>query len=188
MNVIGKVTSTVKPEATTIDQYSVWVAKNIQQVEVEDGTAYTYDLTQYEKDEYIKLKIDSSIVTASISFVKLAETGTIDEVTAVENVEVFSPWVVGIKYKVNELRKHNEELYKCVQEHTSQADWEPNTVPALWVKVGDPAEEWPNWSQPVGAHDAYDLGAKVTHNDKHWISSISNNVWEPGVPGWDEAV
>lgn len=188
MNELGNVMSTVKPEPVSIDEHSVWMAENIQEIEVDDGIAYTYDLKQYDKDEYIRMEIRTTQTTTSITFVKLAENGTIDDVTATEHLELFSPWVVGIAYKLNDLRKHKDALYKCVQAHTSQADWEPDITPALWVKVGDPAEEWPAWSQPVGAHDAYDLGAKVTHNDKHWISSISNNVWEPGVHGWDEAV
>lgn len=80
----------------------------------------------------------------------------------------------------------NGALYKCVQDHTSQAEWTPDTASSLWAGTSDPAEEWPAWSQPVGAHDAYSSGAKVSHNGKHWISSVDNNVWEPGVYGWTE--
>ena len=47
-------------------------------------------------------------------------------------------------------------------------------------------EEWPAWVQPTGAHDAYAKGAKVSHNDKHWISEVDDNTWEPGVYGWTE--
>lgn len=79
MNVIGKVTSTIKPEATTIDQYSVWVAKNIveKQVSVMDGeethTEYEYDLTQYDKDEYIRLLItDNASVNSQITNLQTA--------------------------------------------------------------------------------------------------------------------
>lgn len=39
----------------------------------------------------------------------------------------------------------------------------------------------------IGAHDAYALGAKVSHKEKHWTSTVANNVWEPGVYGWEEA-
>ena len=39
----------------------------------------------------------------------------------------------------------------------------------------------------LGAHDAYEQGAKVSHNGKHWISDVAANVWEPGVYGWTEA-
>lgn len=79
MNVIGKVTSTVKPEATTIDQYSVWVAENIVEKQVsmmdseESHTEYEYDLTQYDKDEYIRLMItDNAAVNSQITNLQTA--------------------------------------------------------------------------------------------------------------------
>lgn len=186
MNEIGSVMSTLKPEPISTDQYSVWVAENIQEIVDQGAVAYTYNLKQYDKDEYIQTEIRNTQTATSIAFVKLAETGTIDDVTATEHVQLFSPWAISVEYKVNDLRKHKNALYKCIQAHTSQADWEPDQVPALWVKVGDPADEWPAWSQPVGAHDAYDLGAKVSHNSTHWISTAADNVWEPGVYGWNE--
>lgn len=48
------------------------------------------------------------------------------------------------------------------------------------------ADEYPEWIQPTGAHDAYKIGDKVSYNDKHWVSTIDGNVWAPGVAGWDE--
>lgn len=59
---------------------------------------------------------------------------------------------------------------------------------SLWAVAADPEEEWPAWSQPLGAHDAYALGAKVSHNERHWVSDVDNNVWEPGVANWTEVV
>lgn len=49
----GLVQSTEKPEPLTIDDYSVWVAKDIEQVKTEEFEGYRYSLTQYSKDEYI---------------------------------------------------------------------------------------------------------------------------------------
>lgn len=34
-------------------------------------------------------------------------------------------------------------------------------------------------------YDNVPLGAKVSHNEKHWISTYDNNTWEPGVFGWE---
>ena len=142
-------------------------------------------ITQYREE------IDQNTLTANIVFVKLAENGTIDEVTATEHLSVFSPWVENMSYIVGDLRVYpaegeDKKLYKCVQAHTSQADWTPDKVQALWTRVGDPTEEWPEWSQPVGASDAYMNGDKVSYQDKHWISIVDNNVWTPGVYGWQE--
>ena len=42
------------------------------------------------------------------------------------------------------------------------------------------------WVMPTGAHDAYQTGDRVTHNNKTWVSTHADNVWEPGVFGWGE--
>ena len=125
---------------------------------------------------------------AAITFVSLTKKGDIDDVTASEHADLFEPWVASKAYAVGDIVSYNELLYRCVQAHTSQADWTPADTPALWTKIGDPTEEYPEWSQPLGAHDAYEQGAKVSHNGKKWTSDVANNVWEPGVYGWTEVV
>lgn len=125
--------------------------------------------------------------TGGLMFVTLAEGGQIDEVTAAEHTELFAPWACPVSYAVEQIRQHGGKLYKCQQAHTSQEGWTPDAAPSLWVAISDPAEEWPAWSQPIGAQDAYPLGAKVSHKEKRWISTADNNVWEPGVYGWEEA-
>lgn len=141
--------------------------------------------------------LDEQKNVAAITFVSLAEKGDIDEVTASEHAELFEAWVTDKDYGVGKIvtrpngkivTRPNGNLYKCVQAHRSQADWRPEATPALWTKIGDPTEEYPEWSQPLGAHDAYPLGAKVSHNGKKWTSDVDNNVWEPGVYGWSEVV
>lgn len=132
------------------------------------------------------VEIQKATDTGSIMFVTMAEAGSIDAETAAEHAELFAEWAYPINYTVGQIRRYNGTLYKCVQAHTSQADWTPDAAVSLWSKTSDPAEEWPEWSQPVGAHDAYALGAKVSHNGKHWTSTTATNVWEPGVYGWEE--
>lgn len=123
---------------------------------------------------------------ASISFVLMAEQGTIDAVTATEHADLFAEWQSNIAYTVGALRRYNDVLYKCVQAHTSQDDWTPNVSASLWTAVGDPAERFPAWSQPIGAHDAYNVDDTVSYNGKKYISTCNGNVWAPGVYGWDE--
>ena len=132
-------------------------------------------------------EITRAAETGGIMFVTLAEAGSIDDATAAEHAEFFAPWAYPVKYKTGNIRRHGGKLYKCVQDHTSQEDWSPDTAASLWACTSDPAEEWPAWSQPIGAHDSYSTGAKVSHQDKHWISDTDGNVWEPGVYGWTEA-
>ena len=104
---------------------------------------------------------------------------------ALSGVELYPEWKENTAYQIGDRVRDGDVLYKCVQSHTSQSDWRPGDTPALWTRVS--IDEWPEWIQPTGAHDAYDLGAKVSHNEKHWISNIPANTYEPGVYGWQEA-
>ena len=55
----GKVQSTIRPNEKVIDEYSVWINKDIAEITVTDEngshTEYEYNQTQYSKDEYIQL-------------------------------------------------------------------------------------------------------------------------------------
>lgn len=128
----------------------------------------------------------AQMAMANIAFVTLAEARQIDDITAAEHAEQFCEWGHPIAYTVGQIRRFRGQLFRCIQAHTSQEDWTPDATPALWVRIGDPGEEWSEWSQPIGAHDAYMRGDRVTHNERRWVSDIDNNVWSPGVHGWTE--
>ena len=106
---------------------------------------------------------------------------------AINAADLYPVWAVGVEYAVDKRIRYNDTLYKCLTAHKSQDTWTPDAAPSLWVRIDDPAIEWPEWVQPVGSTDAYAKGAKVSHNDKHWISDVDSNVWEPGAYGWTEA-
>ena len=112
-----------------------------------------------------------------------------DAVLLAQPMAVYDEWSAeSVKYVLDDIRQYNGLLYRCVQAHTSQATWTPEAAASLWTRIADPAQEWPEWIQPTGAHNAYALGAKVSHAGKHWVSNVANNVWEPGVYGWTENV
>lgn len=101
---------------------------------------------------------------------------------------LFDEWSANsVAYAKGDIRQYNGLLYRCAQPHTSQSDYTPSTAVSLWTRISDPTQEWPEWIQPTGAHDAYAKGAKVSHNGKHYVSTAPDNVWEPGVYGWEEA-
>lgn len=134
-------------------------------------------------------KVDALIKnqdTGALAFICLAEKGEIADDKAVKYGGLFEEWGYPVEYSEGQIRRYKDKLYKCVQGHTSQSDWTPDVYQAGWKEIADPGEEWPEWVQPLGAHDAYSQGDKVSHGGKHWQSSIPANVWEPGVYGWDE--
>lgn len=105
---------------------------------------------------------------------------------ALQAVELYPVWAVGVAYVVDERVSYEGKLYRVVQAHTSQADWTPDKTPALFTEVS--TEDIPVWKQPTGAQDAYSLGDKVYYPDKGdtvYVSVVDNNVWQPGVYGWE---
>ena len=110
-----------------------------------------------------------------------------DELDAAELqdlIALYPDWVVGKAYVVGDLVVYQAKLYEVIQAHTSQDDWRPDAVPAMYVEKTAPGVI-PNWSQPLGAHDAYNIGDKVTHDGQVWVSTIDANTWAPGVHGWE---
>ena len=65
-----------------------------------------------------------------------------------------------------------------------RADLADAVLDATAALMEDAHTDGAAWVQPVGAHDAYPLGAKVTHKGQTWTSTAAANIWEPGVYGW----
>lgn len=115
-------------------------------------------------------------------------SASLPDADAIEAAELFPAWAVGVAYSVGERVQYDGKLYKVVQDHTSQADWTPPTVPALFTEVAKPGEI-PVWKQPTGAQDAYNKGDKVWYPDVNttvYESVIDSNVWSPNdyPQGW----
>lgn len=137
------------------------------------------DMPRDELLAYIR-RLRALIVKASAS---------LSDEDALEAVELFPLWAVGISYEVDQRIRCEDKLYRCVQAHTSQADWTPDATPALWTEVAKPGEI-PVWKQPTGAQDAYNKGDRVHYPDADgpvYESTIDNNVWSPDAypAGWE---
>ena len=118
---------------------------------------------------------------------------SLDDEKALEVATIYDQWVVGKAYTVGEFVVYGEngvgdpQLYKVAQAHTSQADWTPNAAPSLFVAIGLNASGYPVWSQPTGAHDAYNTGDIVDYNGTLYKSLIDGNVYSPEAypSGWE---
>ena len=95
-----------------------------------------------------------------------------------------------------------DELYAQARQ-TPEAQYNVKAeIEALWAAIRElqksktdsgetpeaPADEWPEYVQPTGAHDAYQLGDMVTYNGKHYRCAKANCVWSPDVlpDAWEE--
>ena len=110
---------------------------------------------------------------------------SLSEEQAMEVATIYDPWVEGKTYAVGEFVTYGEnkvgdpQLYKVVQAHTSQVDWKPDAVASLYVAIGLDEKGYPVWSQPTGAHDAYNKGDIVDYNGTLYQSQIDGNVYSP---------
>jgi len=118
---------------------------------------------------------------------------SLDDEKALEVATIYDPWAVGKAYTVGEFVVYGEnsvgdpQLYKVMQTHTSQADWTPDAAVSLFVAIGLDEEGYPVWSQPTGAHDAYNTGDVVDYNGTLYKSLIDGNVYSPDAypGGWE---
>ena len=117
---------------------------------------------------------------------------TLPEEKALEVASVYPAWEANRAYAVGEIISYginsvgDPQLYKIVQAHTSQDNWRPDATPALYDAFGLDESGYPLWSQPSGAHDAYNVGDIVNYNGTLYQSTINGNVWSPDVypAGW----
>ena len=110
---------------------------------------------------------------------------SLDDERAMEVATVFPQYEINKAYVIDEKFTYgvNEvgdpQLYKVVQNHTSQADWLPDKTPSLYVAIGLNEEGYPVWSRPTGAHDAYNIGDIVDYEGTLYESLINGNVYSP---------
>ena len=108
-----------------------------------------------------------------------------DDSVVLETPQLLPEWKAGIAYTTGKKIQYGGVVWKVLQDHTSQEGWEPGVAPSLFAEVLIPDPDViPEWKQPDSTNP-YMTGDKVTHNGSTWVSTIDNNVWEPGVYGWD---
>ncbi len=118
---------------------------------------------------------------------------TLTDEQALEVATVYPAWEPGKAYAQGDLFTYgvnsvgDPQLYRVAQAHTSQDDWLPNSTQALYTAIGLTDAGYPVWSQPTGAHDAYNTGDIVDYNGTLYQSTIDGNVWAPDAypAGWE---
>lgn len=115
-----------------------------------------------------------------------AAAAALTDEQALKAAAIYPLWNSSAAYAAGDRVRYDGVLYKCLQAHTAQPSWTPTAAPSLWAKVlvSDTGAPLP-WEQPESTNP-YMKGDKVTHAGKTWVSTIDNNVWEPGVYGWEE--
>lgn len=96
-------------------------------------------------------------------------------------IDALSKEVKALELTVTRLSKR---IFELENKNTIVEDTEKNTI------AEETIEEYPEYVQPTGSHDAYNIGNKITFEEKKYESTINNNVWSPIVypQGWKEVI
>ena len=151
-------------------------------------------MTDREKGRIFAEKVSKTENVASLVFVAESQKddSVFDDVTILEHSELFPPWDEYWTGKRGTIMQDDGILYRSLHDIGIGQNQKPSeNNGSLWQRIGNPWEEYPEWSPFLGVGDAYRLGDKVTHNGKKWVCSEVGgdgiwNIWEPGVYGWTE--
>lgn len=175
----------VQERGQTIAAYDGYTA--FYRMEIYTGQIYGVTMYKPEKTPEAQAEVQA----AAVAVAQIQAQSLTDE-QALTVKAIYPIWDGnGVSYQKDFYLTYNEELYKVLQAHTSQADWTPDAAPSLFAKVlpGQDGTGIGEWVQP-GSTNPYMTGDQVTHNGKTWESLIDNNVWEPGAQGsealWQE--
>lgn len=116
-----------------------------------------------------------------------------DESDILSVPSVFPAYTVGQAYKTGDVFSYDTndvgdpQLYQVLQDHTSAAEWTPDTAASLYKAIGITEDGTPEWVQPLGASDAYNTGDVVMYGGTRYKSLIDGNVWAPDAypEGWE---
>ena len=89
-----------------------------------------------------------------------------------------------------------ENSYASLQERINNANTRIDKLEEKIAKLEgteeptEPEEEYPEFVQPTGAHNAYKIGDKITYKGKKYICKLDNCVWDPDTypAGWEEVI
>lgn len=95
-----------------------------------------------------------------------------------EELETYAREKANPKNSYAPLQEQIENIYnelaniKSRLNNLEQAGTEEPTEP-------EPVDEYPEYIQPTGAHDAYKMGDKITFEGEHYTCNMNGCVWSP---------
>lgn len=89
----------------------------------------------FREQVYAKFAEYDEILRTLISSNSEKIVSTFTDENAVKVIDLYPVWMVGISVAKDSRYQYNGKLYKCVQAHTTQADWTPDVTPALWTVI-----------------------------------------------------
>ncbi|MDO5299625.1 MAG: hypothetical protein Q4F18_09370 [Clostridia bacterium] len=154
---------------------------------IEEGQALTDDmlLRALPLESFVTVSAEEALPNALGLLLRLAIADgrlTDEELLSIQPALEGRVWKPGLAVLVGDVYSYGSFLWRCLQAHTTQNDWPPDVVPALWRKVEiiheDEARVW-----QVGVD--YALGDEVAYPDADGSFFVclqahtSQTGWEP---------
>ena len=139
-------------------------------------------MSRLEKAREFRKRINANLQVTR----KLIRVDDLTEEELFDMIDLYENYYTYHNYEVGEIFQYEGKLYKVIQEHTSQEDWIPSELPALYLSMM-PENVIPEWVQPTGGHDAYNTGDKVIFEGDVYECIIDGNTWSPTdyPQGWE---
>lgn len=127
-------------------------------------------------------------------FEQTIQRGGFDLAEMLERIDMYN-----VEAKITD--EERESLYALARQHARPQYNYDAEIEAIWSAIRElqqaqegggggtePTDEWPEYVQPTGAHDAYQVGDKVTFNGKRYVCKLANCVWSPDAcpAGWEK--
>lgn len=168
-----------------------WTKLKTKEIRLEEEKTSLMENLRAQRNKELRdtdyLLLSDAPITESERNEALAYRQSLRDLT--DNVATASDYQTDHLYASGDTFIYNGGAYVVITGHTSQLDWVPSDLPAIYRYLGEAEllrepDVVPVWIQPTGAHDAYQIGDRVMHNDVMYESNSADNVWEPGVFGW----
>lgn len=168
----------------------LYTADGIPHYKLVDGKAIERTVEEIEADRAALHKpVDTTAqLKAAVSVARMVVANSIKNDSATANdviaaAPLFDEWVRG-SYKVNDVRNHGGQPWKCRQDHDNAVypDIEPGTVAGavFWINFHATSKELAlPWVAPTGAHDVYKTGEYMVYTDGKTYECLSDTNFSP---------
>ena len=116
------------------------------------------EYTEPEPEAYVKDVPTADDIVTQLKELVSTQVAELTDEEAKKVPALFPVWATDEAYSVGDRVYYNGSLYKCVQAHTSQSNWNPKDAASLWQNVSEEAQE---------ADGSYD-------NPYAWISGMES--------------
>ena len=120
---------TIQERGKTIATYDDYTT--LYRIEWSPGGIYTVVMYKPEKTPEVQAEVQQAAI-----MVAQLQAQSLTDAQAITVKAIYPAWSPdGVQYPVDYKVVHNDVLYKCIQEHTSQEGWAPGAAPSLCAAV-----------------------------------------------------